>query len=273
MAGGVDDVVVEFVRSAAGFVQARRIPLGHKAGLGLLVQPAADAVAVSPDGRRLLVANYENDSVSLIDVAQGKVLAEQDLRPGKIDVHNAGQAGGTYPRAIVWTSNEKAYVAAQRDREVIALGVGTATIRLGTRLKLRGQPVALAINRTATRLYVALDNSDALATIVTADNRLIETVPTVAPRAILADAGRLGGAGSNALALSADGATMLVSNGGQNAIAVVALSPAARGVAPARARKDDRDDVPRGVRRWSGSSRPAGILPPSQSRSMGASLQ
>jgi len=254
VAGGVDDVVVEFARRASDFVQARRIALGHKAGLGLSVRPAADAVAVSPDGRRLLVANYENDSVSLIDVAQGKVLAEQDLRPGKIDPHKAGEAGGSYPRAIVWTSNETAYVAAQRDREVIALSVGTATIRPGTRLKLRGQPVALAINRTASRLYVALDNSDALATIATADNRLIERVPTVAPSAILADAGRLGGAGSNALALSADGATMLVSNGGQNAIAVVALSPAARGGAPRRVRRDD-DDAPAAV------SKVVGLIP------------
>ena len=49
------------------------------------VLPQAAGVAISPDGRRALVANYYNDLVSLIDLASASVIAEQDLRPGKID--------------------------------------------------------------------------------------------------------------------------------------------------------------------------------------------
>ena len=78
--GGVDDVVYEFARADAGYAPARTFSLGHKRGVGLAVKPSAGAVAVSPDGRRLLVANFQNDSVSVIDLSTGTI-AETDLRP------------------------------------------------------------------------------------------------------------------------------------------------------------------------------------------------
>ncbi len=247
IAGGVDDTLIEAGLSPHGWGLGRSLPLGHKAGLGLAADPAASAVAVSADGHRVLVANYYNDSVTLVNLDEWKATAEQDLRPGKIDPARAGTAGGTYPRALVWTSPRRAYVAIQRDREVIALDIVGDAVRVGARIPVRGQPVAMVAR--GTRLYVALDNTDGLATIDTGSDRVIETVPTVAPKAILADAGRLGGAGSNALALSDDGATMFVSNGGQNAVAVVALSRAARGVVePRRAARADADDASRAAR-------------------------
>ena len=84
--GGVDDNVHLFERGKTGFVEtAKPIALGHAAGNGADVKPQAAGVAISPDGARALVANYYNDSVSLIDVTRGVVIAEQDLRPGKID--------------------------------------------------------------------------------------------------------------------------------------------------------------------------------------------
>ena len=83
--GGVDDALYIYARRGARFAPAGKIPLGHKQGLGADVLPQAAGVAISPDGRRALVANYYNDSVSLIDLARRNVIAEQDLRPGKID--------------------------------------------------------------------------------------------------------------------------------------------------------------------------------------------
>jgi hypothetical protein len=56
--GGLDDALYVFTRRGSQFVRAGKIPLGHKAGLGAGVQPQAAGVAVSPDGRRALVANY-----------------------------------------------------------------------------------------------------------------------------------------------------------------------------------------------------------------------
>ncbi len=96
VSGGVTDNVMEFLRGPSGFAGARTFALGHKAGLGLLAQPESAGLAVSPDGRRLLVANIQNDSVSLIDLASGAVI-EQDLRPGVVDASRRGEPGGTFP--------------------------------------------------------------------------------------------------------------------------------------------------------------------------------
>ncbi|HXV00443.1 MAG TPA: hypothetical protein VG166_08090 [Caulobacteraceae bacterium] len=239
VSGGVDDDVLEFVGAAGAMRRGRVFPLGHKAGLGLGVKPAAAGLAVSPDGRRLLAANFQNDSVSLIDLTSGAV-TETDLRPGAADPARRGVAGGSFPRAVVWTSSGKAYVASQRDREVIALTLGPRGVRIGRRIPTRGQPTALAVGR-AGRLFVALDNTDAAAVVDTASERIIETIPTAG----LPSWGHrgLGGAGSNALALSPDGASLLVTDGGENAVAVIRLDAMARGVL-ARARRGDDDETP-----------------------------
>jgi DNA-binding beta-propeller fold protein YncE len=237
VSGGVDDDVLEFVAGAGAFAAGRTFKLGHAAGLGLAVKPEAAGVAVSPDGKRLIVANLQNDSVSLIDLATGAV-REQDLRPGKLDKGLKGLPGGTFPRAVVWVSDTKAYVASERDREIIPLTIGD-TVRIGRRLIVAGQPVALLAGPRG-RLFAAMDNTDAVAVIDEADDRRLETIPTGA-LAAWGKAG-LGGAGSNALALSPDGASLLVSNGGENAVAVVKLDALAMNRGKSRKRADADDD-------------------------------
>lgn len=248
VSGGVDDRVQEFRGAVGAMAAARSFGLGHKAGVGLNVKPEAAGLAVSPDGRRLLVANLQNDSVSLIDLVTGAV-SEQDLRPGVIDPARNGKAGGTFPRAVAWTADSRAYVASERDREVIALDVGPAGIKVGRRLKMRGQPIALLAGPHG-RLFVAQDNTDGVAVIDTGAGRVIERIATAAPRPLQGRTA-LGGAGSNALALSPDGRTLLVSNGGESAVAVVALDPLASGLAAPKSGHDrdgdgddDDDDAP-----------------------------
>ena len=238
VSGGVDDDVVEYGRNAGGFVLKRSIALGHKAGLGIRVKPGVAGLAISPDGRRLLSANYQNDSVSLIDLASGAV-GETDLRPGVIDPSHAGTPGGTFPKAVAFAAGGKAYVTSQRDREIIVLGIERDKARVVRRIKTRGQPVALTLNRARTRLYAALDNTDAVAVIDTGADRVVETIKTAAPPSLLPKGQALGGAGSNSLALTPDGRTLLVTNGGQNDVAVVRLGPVATGVAPAKPKDDD----------------------------------
>jgi DNA-binding beta-propeller fold protein YncE len=238
VSGGVDDDVLEFVGGNGAFAPGRVIKLGHASGLGLAVRPEAAGLAVSPDGRRLLVANVQNDSVSLVDLGSGAIV-EQDLRPGVIDPHKSGLAGGTFPRAVAWISNDKAYVASERDREIVALDVTSDAVRPGARIHVRGQPVALLAGPKG-RLYAALDNTDRAVVIDTASGRLLESIPTAYPKGSVR--GGLGGAGSNALALSPDGRTLLVSNGGENAVAFISLDPLARGQAPAAAPARERDD-------------------------------
>lgn len=252
--GGKDDAVLEFVRSGTTFVPGRTFPLAHAAGLGLNTKPMAGGMAVSPDGRQLLVANLENDSVSLVDLASGQVVAEQDLRPGIIDPGLRGQPGGSFPRSVAWISADRAYVASERDREIISLAVTGTQIRVARRMPVSGQPVALLANRAGSRLYVTLDTTGRVSMFDTAHDALIEDVDVTAPASLYSNTQKLGGANSNALVLTPDERTLLVSNGGQNSVAVVRLSDRARGLAaklgeiPDRDDKDE-DDRPGGVER------------------------
>jgi DNA-binding beta-propeller fold protein YncE len=243
VSGGVSDDVLEFVADGGAFKAGRTFALGHKQGLGIGVRPEAAGVAVSPDGRQLLVANLQNDSVSVIDLVTGAV-REQDLRPGKIDKGLKGLPGGTFPRAVAWVSNTKAYVASERDREIIPIRLEGETIGLGRRLITHGQPIAL-LSAPRGRLFAAEDNTDGVAVVDTATDRLLETIPTGSLPAWRRSG--LGGAGSNGLALSPDGASLLVSNGGENAVAVVELDSLATGRA-APAKRDGDDDKPAGSR-------------------------
>src|SRR5262249_42679033 len=151
----------------------------------------------------------QNDSVSLIDLAGGKVASEQDLRPGIIDPKHRGQPGGSYPRCVVWVSSSHAYVGSERDREIISLAISGAKIHVVRRIPVQGQPVALLTNRNGSRLYGAIDNSDQLAILDTAHDTLIEANDAVAPKSVYTNAKRLGGANSNALALTPDEQTLL----------------------------------------------------------------
>jgi DNA-binding beta-propeller fold protein YncE len=258
--GGSDDIVREFVRNGAKFDDGRTIPLGHTTCVGLDRNPGyygdkkrkcgavTAGIALSPDGAGLLTANIQNDSVSLIDLSLGRVVAERDLRPGIIDPKRSGQAGGSFPRAVAWISPNRAYVASERDREIISLAITRnqtgARISVVRRMPVHGQPLALLTNRSGSRLYVALDNTNEVAIFDTSKDTLIESLDATAPPSIYANVKHLGGANTNALALTPDQRTLLVSNGGQNSLAVVQLSDRARGV-PVNRKKDPDGDADR----------------------------
>jgi DNA-binding beta-propeller fold protein YncE len=223
--GGLDDVVYDFVRRADGFAAGRApIKLGHGSGAGLDVQPQAAGVAVSPDGTRLLVANYYNDSVSLIDLVARAVVAEQDLRPGKVDLSQSGVPGGEYPVHVVWRDNHHAYVSAARDREIVVLNVEGKAITIAKRIATIGEPTALLFDKARARLYATEDNADRLA-IVNAAADVLVTEPQVGLpdglRQISPESGGWGkGINPNALFLAPDG-HLLVTFGGINALAVL----------------------------------------------------
>jgi len=125
VAGGSDDNLHVFTQQRHievpnGWAESLPpIALGHAQGLGLddeetskdhKNKPVAAGVALTRDGKRLLIANNMNDSVSLIDLAQRKVVTELDLRPGK------GRPGGEYPYDVAIKGDDKAYVSCLRDR-------------------------------------------------------------------------------------------------------------------------------------------------------------
>jgi DNA-binding beta-propeller fold protein YncE len=217
--GGVDDAVYLFKLTGSKFAPSGKSPLGHKSGLGVDVLPQAAGVAVSPDGRRALVANYYNDSVSLIDLPEQKVIAEQDLRPGKIDPSQSGVPGGEFPFAVAWTDETHAWLSSPRDRQLVSLSIGRDSVQVTGRVPTIGEPTALLVDRSNHRLIATEDNDDRLAFVDLASARLAAEPRLELPVSL--DSGPLGkGLNPNALARLPDG-RLLVSLGGINAIAVV----------------------------------------------------
>ena len=206
---------------------AAPIKLGHTSGNGLDQGPMATGVAITADGRRAVVVNRYNDSVSLIGLAASKVIAEQDLRPGKSG-GATGLPGGEYPNSVAIRGNDVAYVSSERDREIVVVDIAGAKPAVKTRIRVAGNPNKMVMNRAQTTLYVASDNADVVSVIDLASNAVTTTVSTVAPASVLSAAqAKYKGASPNGLALSPDEKILYVTNRGTNSLAVISLLGAA----------------------------------------------
>jgi DNA-binding beta-propeller fold protein YncE len=181
-------------------------------------------LAITHDGNYLLAANFQNDSVSFIDLASGSVIKEFDLRPGVIDPAESGKPGGSYPYAIAVADNHIAYVSSQRDREIIVLDISALpSVSVVTRIRVAGQPNKLILSHAQNRLFVALDNVDSVAMIDIKSNRLLSSIQTIAPKSLFPNRENLHGASPNNLAVSSDDQTLYVTNSGTNSVAIVSL--------------------------------------------------
>ncbi|HEX5461658.1 MAG TPA: bifunctional YncE family protein/alkaline phosphatase family protein [Steroidobacteraceae bacterium] len=225
VSGGGDDDVHVYALEGSRWVEAHQpIRLRHKSGNGIGIAPAVAGLALTEDGRELVAANYFNDSISLIDTASRTVSSELDLRPGKSGGPH-GVAGGENPFWVVIKGNSTAYIGSQRDREVDVVDISRpARAHLVRRIELQGNPVKMLLDARQARLYVACDNSDAVAVIDTGSNSLAGKIRSIAPPGMVPRHYEYRGVAPNALAISPDGKQLYVTNGGMNAIAVVALA-------------------------------------------------
>ncbi|MBO0735564.1 MAG: bifunctional YncE family protein/alkaline phosphatase family protein, partial [Alphaproteobacteria bacterium] len=176
--------------------------------------------------KTIVVANYENDSISLISTVTRKKTAELDLRPGKTDPRQAGVPGGEFPYWVAIKGNDIAYVSSVRDREVVIIKLNASGPEIAGRIPLTGNPNRMVLDKTQTNLYVAVDNSDEVAVIDTRRRRVLHTVKTAAPAGLLGSVSP--GASPNSLTLSPDGRTLYVTNGGTNSVAVSSVLPEGR---------------------------------------------
>ena len=251
VAGGGDDSLHTFaVVDGRWKESAKPIALGHAHGLGVNIRPMAAGVAITADGRRAVVADFENDAITAVDLAGRKVAAELDLRPGKSDAAQGGKAGGEFPYWVAVRGNDRAYVSSVRDREVVVTDLAEKPTVLA-RIALKGQPNKMTLNRAQTRLYVAEDNSDTLAVIDTASNQLLDELGVTAPAEMLSRLGGFRGSSPNSVLLSPDERAAYVTLGGANAVAVVRLSAEGRasdvaGLIPHRMVSDVRERESRG---------------------------
>jgi YVTN family beta-propeller protein len=248
VSGGVSDAVFAFGANGPLFVASGTIALNHPSlaanltgsgallapflanGLGFLAHSATSGLAPTPDGKMLVVANVYNDSISVIDTASGAVMWEYDLRPYNNTPALSGMPGGEAPYDVAIAPNGQggytAFVSSVRDREVVAVPLRSIPPDSGTlqHIPLPGNANSMVLSADGGTLYVAQDNSDSVAAINTRNWAVQQEIPIVAVPGNAA--GPYTGVAPNGLALSPNGKTLFVSEGGANAVAIVDLSAA-----------------------------------------------
>jgi DNA-binding beta-propeller fold protein YncE len=228
--GGVDDSVHAYSLGQNGRWTEQAgspISLGHGGvGVGLSVPPQAAGIAITRNASKLVVANYYNDSISVLtrNEAGWRVSSELDLRPGKEDPKKSGVPGGEYPLWVAIKGNDKVYVSSIRDREIVVVNIG-GTPRVIARIRVPGQPNRMVLNRAQTLLYVAQDNTDSVGVINTRSDRLLENISVTAPAGLLPNSrSKFKGNNTNSVTLSTDEKLLYITNGWMNDVAVVQLS-------------------------------------------------
>ncbi len=175
--------------------------------------PYPIGLAVTPDGRTLLVAQNALRLVAAIDLTTGQRRTEGPT--------------GSLPYAIAVTAaGDKAYVSNWGERSITVLRAGDLSL-LGT-ISVGLHPGALAIDPVRPRLYAANTDDDSVSIVDTTSDRVVGTL-SLAPYP-----GAPAGSSPDALAVSPDGRWLYVANAGNNDIAVVDLGPAAGTPAAAR---------------------------------------
>jgi DNA-binding beta-propeller fold protein YncE len=228
VAGGPDDNLHTYAQTNGLWAESGSpIPLNHKGDLMNLetqTGPTAAGLGITADGRTVVIANWETDSVTSVDVLNGVVLSEYDLRPGLINPAQTGVPGGEFPFGVAVKGSDTVYVSSARDREVDVLNIVNGVLTLTKRIPVKGNPGKMVLNRAQSRLYVAVGNADALVIISTRSNRVVGGVNTSAPAGLLGRGEVVPkGSNPNSVSLSPDEKFAYVTNGGTNNVAVIRL--------------------------------------------------
>ena len=171
----------------------------------------AAGLAISPDGSTLYVANYQNDSLSIINTATRLVTNEVVFfAPGQ------STAVGEMPYWPVVVSNAqgapvKTYVSSERDGQVLDVSAaGTFTV-----IKVGGEPNRMILSADQHWLYVSNGDLDEIDVIDTTKDKIASRISVARPGY------KFKGSNPNSLALSPNGQTLYVTLGGENAVAVI----------------------------------------------------
>jgi DNA-binding beta-propeller fold protein YncE len=198
--------------------------------------PQTSGLALDPTGRYLVALNCLNDSMSVIDTTTNTIVVDRyDLRPyNTTPATGNGVAGGEEPYGVaVSADGKRAYISSIRDREIAVVDISQAaagTVSLITRIPVAGSPNNMVLKAATGELFVAEDNSDQVAVIDTNPSSptydtVTQTIDAIAPPGTFpAGAPRFTGAATNNVALSPDGSTLYVTNGGANDVAIVPLT-------------------------------------------------
>ena len=173
VSGGKDDNIHVYDQSNGQWAESFTVSLRHGSGLGLGVGPQSAGVAFTQNGNWVVVANFENDTVSIVDLGL-RAVSEVELRPGKIDPSQSGVRGGEFPFWVAVLRNDKAYVSSMRDREIVVIDLRAQPPQVVRRIGVSGQPNRMIFNGAGTRLFVANGSSDSVSIIDTSTNKVVD---------------------------------------------------------------------------------------------------
>jgi YVTN family beta-propeller protein len=227
VSGGASDIVYPFKKVADAFQmdapyivlntggQLDNTPAGPQMNaFGLAPYATVAGLGLSSDGKTLYTANFENDSVSLVDTSTRLVVSREVFA-----VPGGKKAIGEYPFWIVVKpgmggTGDRVFVSSQRDGQVVVFG-GVGGVRV---IQVGSEPNKMVLSKDGSKLYVVNGDSDSVSVIDTEKEKVVETI----------DLRRNGypykGANPNSAALSPDEKTLYVTLGGENAVAVVDLA-------------------------------------------------
>ncbi len=171
-------------------------------------------IALSPDGRRLYVAENLGDSLAVIDIEAGRLVQRVPA--------------GSYPYGVAVATDGTVYVSSWGGDEIFIYrpdGPPAAPLVTGAAIDVARHPSALLLNAAGTRLFVASGSTDRVAVLDTRTRRVLTALPDPPP------GGPREGSTPNALALAPDGSRLYVAEGDANAVAVFALDSASADVA------------------------------------------
>ena len=187
-------------------------------------------VALTPDGKRALVARSIANDVAVVDLPTGKIrsLVPVGICPYGVAISRDGRSafvsnyGGSRPRKGEKTEKSAGSDVAVDERSIPLRGTVSVIDLLGKPRESKQIPVGLhpselLLSPDGQRLYVANVGSDSVSVIDPTRQRVVATLNTKA------DPSLPWGSLSDGLALSEDGQTLYVANAGLNAVACIRL--------------------------------------------------
>jgi YVTN family beta-propeller protein len=203
VAGGGSNLVHVYAVAAGRLTEAAPLRLPTRNPAGAAINPFAAGLAVTPDGRRLVVADQLADAVSVFTVDTGAV---------------STTAVGHLPYGVTLSADgTRAYVNNQGGATVSVVDLAGAEPQVTAAVTVGTHPNKSVLSADGRLLYVANGDSDTVSVLDTARNTVTRTLSLQPYR------GAAVGSNPAALALSADQRTLYVANAGNNDVAVVDL--------------------------------------------------
>jgi YVTN family beta-propeller protein len=165
-----------------------------------------EGLAISPDGKKLVVALSDADSAVVVDLT---TLAQNVVTVGH------------YPNGVAFDRRGRAYVSNEYDGTISVIDTTahsvTSTISgLGGALgDLASHPEGMVADPVREQLYVAVTNRDEIAVIDTESELVVKLISVARPQAL--------GTEPVKLAVTPDGATLFAADANEDAVAVIPL--------------------------------------------------